>query len=92
MLFLFLIWKKIFKCMQDLPKLHRNYSSGAIIMCEALQATVVRDTFVLDAKVEINSFQVFVALPSHDRGRQQWEELYWKNKLHLVLLVPFCSS
>ena len=29
--FKFLIQKKIFKCMQDLPKLHRNYSSGAII-------------------------------------------------------------
>ena len=29
--FTFLFQKKIFKCMQDLPKMHRNYSSGAII-------------------------------------------------------------
>ena len=31
MLLNFLFQKKIFKCMQDLPKLHKNYSSGAII-------------------------------------------------------------
>ena len=23
--------KKLFKCMQELPKLHRNYSSGAMV-------------------------------------------------------------
>ena len=38
---------------------------------EAFQATVVRDTFVFDAKADINSFQVYVALPSHDWWRQQ---------------------